>query len=155
MIGWLFIIALAVFVVDIVIKQAIEERIQLSEERKIFGGAVLIRKVYNKGAMLNLLHKYPKIVKLFSAVCGFFLVLYDIIRCCRKGSWFAKVGMAFFTGGAWSNIYDRLVRGKVIDYFGFRTKWPKVTKITFNLGDLFIFLGASMVSLAEIFRWKR
>ena len=69
MIGWLFIIALAVFVVDIVIKKAIEERIQLSEERKIFGGAVLIRKVYNKGAMLNLLHKYPKIVKLFSAVC--------------------------------------------------------------------------------------
>ena len=58
--------------------------------------------------------------------------------------------MVLFTGGAWSNIFDRIVRGKVVDYLGFRTKWKKITKITYNLGDLAIFLGAFLVGLGEL-----
>ena len=42
------------------------------------------------------------------------------------------------------------MRGKVVDYLGFRTKWKKITKITYNLGDLAIFLGAFLVGLGEL-----
>lgn len=150
MIVWLQIGTLCIFAADILLKQAVEEKISPGEEREILGGVVIIRKVYNKGAVLRLLEKYPKVVKTASSVCGMLMLFYDGVLWSRKGRWLHKAGMVLFTGGAWSNIFDRIVRGKVVDYLGFRTKWKKITKITYNLGDLAIFLGAFLVGLGEL-----
>lgn len=150
MIVWLLIGTLCIFAADILLKQAVEEKISPGEEREILGGAVIIRKVYNKGAVLRLLEKYPKVVKTASSVRGMLMLFYDGVLWSRKGRWLHKAGMVLFTGGAWSNIFDRIVRGKVVDYLGFRTKWKKITKITYNLGDLAIFLGAFLVGLGEL-----
>ena len=54
-----------------------------------------------------------------------------------------------FTGGAFSNIFDRFLRGKVIDYIGFQTRWPRLTRITYNLGDFAIFAGTVLVTAAR------
>ena len=46
-----------------------------------------------------------------------------------------KAGLSLMTAGAWSNTFDRWIRGYVIDYVGFKTKWEKITRITYNLGE--------------------
>ncbi len=53
-----------------------------------------------------------------------------------------KLGLSFVVGGAFSNVYDRLVRRYVVDYFSFNVKWERLRRIVFNISDLFIFLGS-------------
>ena len=55
--------------------------------------------------------------------------------------------------GAISNIFDRMTRGFVVDYLHFDAKFLK--KIIFNLGDVYIFLGAVMGALAVAFSRNR
>ena len=59
------------------------------------------------------------------------------------------------TAGAWSNTFDRWVRGYVIDYLGVQTKWKKVTAITCNLAALLIGAGSILVMLSSLFGSKR
>lgn len=50
-------------------------------------------------------------------------------------------------GGALSNLYDRVVRGYVVDYF--TIEWKFLKKVVFNLGDMFVFLGSAVFVLAQ------
>ena len=59
-----------------------------------------------------------------------------------------KIGACLVLGGGISNLYDRLKRGYVVDYFSIRFK--KLKKIVFNLGDICIFLGAGILLAAQI-----
>lgn len=150
MTSWIFIgIAALVFGLDVVLKQWVEEHFYLGEARELAGGRFILRKVYNKGAMLNLLQDYPQILKRISAVIGAASLLYDAVLLKKRRHVMRKTGMMLFTGGAFSNIFDRLVRGKVIDYIGFRTRWKKLTAITYNLGDFAIFAGTLLVMLSS------
>ena len=147
-------IALCLFAIDMVLKYAIEERLEEKEERPILGGKVLIRRVHNEGACLNVFQKYPDKVMWSSVVLGILLLIYDGALLLRRGHFLEKFAMMLFTGGAFSNIADRVVRGYVVDYIGFKTKWPKLTRITYNIGDFGIFTGAILICLTEIFRGK-
>lgn len=142
-------IAGLVFGLDVIVKQGIEETFYPGEERPLNAGKVLLRKQYNKGAMFNLLESRPDILKRISALLGSAALLCDI-RLLRKPRHFVeKAGMMLFTGGAFSNIFDRFLRGKVIDYIGFQTRWPRLTKLTYNLGDFAIFAGMTLVSVSR------
>ena len=110
---------------------------------------MLLRKVYNKGAMLNLLESRPDILKWISALLGAATLLYDALLLRKPRRFVKKTGMMLFTGGAFSNIFDRFLRGRVIDYIGFQTRWQKLTEITYNLGDFAIFAGTALVSLSR------
>lgn len=53
-----------------------------------------------------------------------------------------KTGLSILLGGAYSNTYDRLVRGYVVDYFGFQVKNERLRNIVFNISDFCIMIGA-------------
>ncbi len=144
--------AVLVFALDVVLKQGIEETFRLGEERKVAGGKIRIRKIYNKGAAMHFLENRPDILKKISAVTGMAVLLYDGILLARPRRYLEKAGMMLFTGGAFSNIFDRFVRGRVIDYIGFQTRWPKLTAVTYNLGDFALFAGAGLRALLLMFR---
>lgn len=133
--------AVLVFCLDIILKQGVEELLWPEEERELADGRLFLRKVYNRGAVLNFMERRPDILRRISAVLGSATLLYDAILLCRPGRFLEKTGMMLFTGGAFSNIFDRFARGKVIDYIGFQTKWPKLTAVTYNLGDFALFTG--------------
>ena len=135
---------------DMGIKQYIEDTFDRREERKCIVPGLVLRKVYNRGFLLSTLEKYPKIVQGASAVTGVVILFYDLLLFLKKGKWLEKTGMIFLTAGAASNIYDRLVRKKVIDYIGFQSKNKFLSSLTANLADFYVIIGAVLVGIGRI-----
>jgi len=138
-------IAALLFAADVVIKQHIEDHFEKGEKQAVFDQKAELRKVHNYGFAMNLFEKKPNIVKICSIIGGVTLAFYSISLFLKKGRMFEKLGSALALGGAFSNMYDRIVRGYVVDYIGFMTKWKKLRKMTFNLGDFGIIIGAFLI----------
>lgn len=151
----MFICVPLLFLIDFLLKESVEANIKQGEERRILKGKVLLRKVYNEGMAFNTLDQYPAFVRWSSTITGGFFGIYYVLQLLKKGNYMKKLAMTFFIGGALSNIYDRIVRKKVVDYFGFETKWKKIRNITFNLGDFFIFAGTFLYIVTAVFRRKK
>ena len=138
--------------VDMGIKQYIEENFEEEEERETILDGVVLRKVYNKGFCFNTLDKRPDLVRKTSGILCASLAVYDAWLFLSKGRWLRKFGMIFLTAGAISNTYDRLIRGKVIDYIGIQWKNSRLRRLTANLADVYVVIGAVVTSVAKIFR---
>ena len=143
----------ALVLLDQMIKTYVENHVVKGSEKKLLKGKISIRKVYNKGMCLNLFEKHPDMVRILSVIVTVFLTLYTV-----GSAYFQKrrvaenVGLGLMTAGAWSNTIDRCFRKYVVDYFGFEAKKDKIRRITYNLGDMFIFAGAILTVLASIFQ---
>lgn len=140
---------------DMGIKQYIEDTFKEGEERTTVYDKVVLRKVYNQGFAFNLMDKYPAIIKWSSIGSAVWLLLYDLLIFFDKGKRFLKFGLTFVSAGAISNIYDRLIRGKVIDYIGVKSKSSYLSKLTANLADLYIVIGMFFVFVSQMVRKKR
>ncbi len=151
-----FILVTAILaLLDLWCKSYVEKHVSKGEEQLLLKEKVAVRKVYNKGMALNAGDKHPEVVRNLSGVIAGLLAVYSVYEWTKGGCIWKKLGAAFAFSGAISNTYDRFVRKHVVDYFGFRTKWKKLNRITFNLGDMFIFLGSAILLIAELFGNKK
>ena len=57
----------------------------------------------------------------------------------KKSTLNARYGVAFLLGGAIGNLIDRIVLGKVVDFFDFII-WP-----IFNIADIAICIGVGLI----------
>ncbi|SFR58126.1 signal peptidase II [Anaeromicropila populeti] len=150
------IIAGLIFISDILLKNQIEKQWKDSEERTYFKGKLKVTKQYNKGACLNLMEDYPKAVLVVSGILLGAVLMGFALLLPKKRNYFLKTGLAMLVGGAGSNVYDRAVRGYVVDYLTL-PKVKMLKKIVFNIGDFFIFLGSILAALVSAFgkesRW--
>ena len=142
---WFLSLFLALTTVDMGTKQHIEDTWKKGEERETILPGIVCRKVYNKGFFMNFMDQNPKVIKGVSAVLAALIALADYLLLQEKGRWMEKLGMVFVSAGAFSNIFDRLVRGKVIDYFGVKCKNKKISRITANLADVYIVIGSTFL----------
>lgn len=132
---------------DMGAKQYIEDTFRPGMEKETLIDGLVLRKVYNQGFLLNTLEGSPRLVKSVSAAAGLGVAVYDAWLYFRKGHRIKKLGMVFLSAGAFSNIYDRLVRGKVIDYLGIKCKSKRISRLTANLADIYVVLGALMAGI--------
>lgn len=144
--GGLFLLLVCI---DMGVKQYIEDTFENREERETVIDKVVLRKVYNRGFFMNTLEKRPEVIKSSSIVIGIGIMIYNICLFPEKGRWLHKLGMVLISAGAVSNIFDRLVRGKVIDYIGLKSKYKRLSVITANLADLYIVIGAVITGLSK------
>lgn len=135
---------------DVLLKERVEEELNPGEERKLPGGKVIIRKVYNRGFLLNLFDGRPAIVRGMSLFAGGGVLLWDCLTFARKRNYVRKLGITFVSAGAASNLFDRLARGKVVDYIGLQTEKKFLRNITGNLGDLYLACGSALVMAGEL-----
>lgn len=140
--------SLSLSLIDQYVKEQVEERFCTGDEKKIAGSRIVWRRVENRGFALNLLDARPELVQKSSLAAVLLSGAYSGAVFLRKGHFFQKTGAMLLLGGALSNLYDRIWRGYVVDYIGFRTKWKQLTEITYNLGDFFIFSGMGMFLLS-------
>jgi signal peptidase II len=91
-------------------------------------------------------HK-PGLVKMISSIMLGIIILVFSLLLAKKGNTLYKLGLSLILGGAASNVYDRIKRGYVVDYFSFKF----LKRVIFNLSDLFIFIGAVLISVVSLF----
>ena len=144
--GWLI---GALTALDLGMKHEIEgqEDDTFPRELPCMKGWIKIHKNHNGGFPFGVLKERPDLVKgipimVVSAVAGALGILMT-----HKGRNMEKAGLAIVLGGALSNLYDRVIRGYVVDYF--TIEWKGLKKVVFNLGDMFVFLGSILFALAQ------
>lgn len=154
------------FGIDMAVKQYIEENIGDAEEKNFCGSRIVIRKIYNKGFAFSSMEDEPEKVKKVSIWTTIVIFIMTALESFRKGHRFQKLAFVLVSAGAASNTYDRVVRGKVIDYIGYRglKKQKKVRGkcketgrdflegITANLADVYIFFGAVIIWMRKMIR---
>jgi len=147
-------IATIVFVADFIIKDYIDRNKKENTPELILKDKVIVQKVYNKGMMFNLGEEKTELVTgltviiFLTSLAGFIYLLF------KKGHGALKLGTSLVIGGAASNLYDRLMKQKVVDYFSFNTKVKKIRQIVFNLSDWFIFIGVVIIFISKLKKIK-
>lgn len=122
-------------------------------------GRIMIYKHHNPGFSFGFLkgRKAVKTVPMYltSALWGVWFYLMG-----KRGRLLEKLAVTLTLSGGLSNLYDRLKRGYVVDYINVR--WKKLGKVIFNLGDVYILLGAVLMAAVglcdtgeEIWRGKQ
>lgn len=135
--------------IDLLAKQYVEETMLEGEEREIPGKKIILRKVYNRGFLLNTLEEHPNIVKAVSIAAGAGFLLYDGYLFTRKGNRLEKLGVILAGAGGASNLLDRLFRGRVVDYIGIKSRSSFLSRLTANLGDFYLVIGAVIVMVSQ------
>ena len=143
---WTLQMAAVLFAVDMIVKQYVEDTLDAGTQKDLGDTGLVLRKIYNEGFMLNFLDQYPKVVKNVTIASGVSVLAEDICWFSRKGHWTEKAGMTLVSAGAASNIFDRLVRGRVVDYIGWKSGPGRLADVTANLGDTY--LAAGMLVMA-------
>lgn len=136
-----------VFVADLLIKNKIETSKTLP--RTICGGRLRLQRYHNKGAMLNLGEKAPKLMVFISVLLTLFVLGIFVMSFTTHGNNLLRVGLSLLLGGAFNNTYDRLKRKYVVDYVSFQVKWKWFARIVFNISDFAIMAGALLICLGS------
>ena len=145
-------IAVVVFVSDQATKAMVESSIPEHSVVPIFPGLFNLTHTRNAGAAFGLFSDSPAPWKtaLLVAVSGaLLLAVLGIVWRSRHLQWETSVGLALISGGALSNLFDRIRFGRVVDFLDvyFRTyHWW-----TFNLADSAIVVGAGFLVFQVIF----
>ncbi len=144
------IISAVIFFSELKIKNHIDDNPKQNKE--LCNGHVIITKLHNKGIMLGKLSSKPCLMKVLITLALVVVFIFYIPILFIKGHLPAKLGLGMFLGGASSNFYDHFKRGYVVDYI--KVPHGPIKRIVFNLADLFIAIGAVIVSIHTLFSSK-
>lgn len=138
------------FGLDFLIKNYIERQEDSSFPTPFLNGNITLYKSHNRGMVMGILSHCPKAVTWIPAFVTMVMFLFYLPFYFRKGHYLIKISGVLTIAGAFNNLYDRLFRGYVVDYFSLPVK--RIKHIIFNLSDMFIFLGALLLLIGTIFR---
>lgn len=144
------ILAAGIFVLDLLLKNQIESRLEEGEVKPLCKGRLLLKKYHNKGAFLDLGAKKQGMIAGLSLLLTLFMTVVFLSTFTFRGNTALKAGLAFLLGGAYSNTYDRLVRKYVVDYASFPVKNPRISRIVFNISDFCILIGAVLITVSQL-----
>ena len=160
----LFIIGFMV-VLDQVSKYIIKNNLDLYKPKQIFGSFFRLTYIENEGAAFGVQLGSPKLFLVLSIIAAI-LVFYYLFRM-RDKNWLLQLAMSFIAAGAIGNLSDRILHGKVVDFFDIEffdisipsfnlfgwtlsgysmTRWP-----IFNVADIAITCGMIIILSYLIF----
>lgn len=133
------------FLTDQFLKSQVEKD-KIESGKQYFGDLITIKKSVNKGLIMNNLEERPRwVLSWVSAMFGMTTYIY-LLTLGKKHRKVKRLGLALMVGAAASNLYDRIKKGGVTDYFVIKG----IPKIIFNLSDIVIILGAVISVVGEI-----
>ncbi len=145
---WL--LALCIFVLDWVTKQAVESSLVYGEEIPLLPFFDLTLR-YNTGAAFSFLAGAGGWQRWFFSLIAFAVVTgisWRLIKIGRENPWEA-LSLTCILGGAVGNLYDRLVYGHVVDFIQFH--WQQAWYFpAFNVADSAITLGVILMLLETL-----
>ena len=141
------ILVIFIFTLEYFIKRHMDQVRTLQQQRPLAGGRLVLKKYYNTGAAGNAFKRHPGYVRCIHTAALLFVAAAMVYTLPKKGAGAVKTGLAFLAGGGLSNLYDRLRKGYVVDYFSFKSRFPRLQRIVFNLSDWCIFVGSVLVAV--------
>jgi signal peptidase II len=145
-------IALVVVLLDRWTKHIVAQRISLYSHIQVIPGFFRLTHTENTGAAFSLFADSPAPWKtgLLIAFSVIALLVVSLLLWKNHHAHVATgIGLALIMGGAVGNLWDRLARGRVVDFLLFyynRYQWP-----VFNLADSAIVIGAGLLVLEILF----
>jgi len=145
-------LALAAFLfgADGMCKEIVERTQPDGEVTRIFGGRLLLRKHHNTGAMFGIGAARQQTTALLSLAFMTFMLGVFVATLGTRGNHLLKSGLSLILGGAFSNTYDRLARGYVVDYLSLPVRNARIRRLVFNLSDVAIIVGSCLLVLSQI-----
>jgi signal peptidase II len=145
-------VALIVVLLDRWTKHVVAHRIALYSQIQVIPGFFRLTHTENTGAAFSLFADSitPWKTALLIAFSGIALVVVSILLWKNHHAHVVTgIGLSLIMGGAVGNLWDRLARGRVVDFLLFyvrRYQWP-----VFNLADSAIVIGAGLLILEILF----
>lgn len=134
---WLFVLPLAVVILDQFSKYIVAENMALGESIPIIEEVFHLTYILNPGAAFGMFaHNRLFFIAIAVIVIG---IIIWARREILASPWEVKAGCGLFLGGAIGNLIDRARQGLVIDFFDFRI-WP-----VFNIADIAICIGVGLI----------
>ena len=134
---WLFVLPLAVVILDQFSKYIVVENMALGESIPIIEEVFHLTYILNPGAAFGMFaHNRLFFIAIAVIVIG---IIIWARREILASPWEVKAGCGLFLGGAIGNLIDRAGQGLVIDFFDFRI-WP-----VFNIADIAICIGVGLI----------
>jgi len=149
-------IALIVVLLDRWSKHVVAQRIALYSHIQIIPGFFQLTHTENTGAAFSLFadSAAPWKTGLLIAFSVIALLVVSVLLWKNNHAHIATgVGLSLIMGGALGNLWDRIARGRVVDFLLFyvkRYQWP-----VFNLADSAIVVGAGLLMLEILFAKSR
>jgi signal peptidase II len=146
------VIALVVVVLDRWSKHVVAQRIRLYSHIQIIPGLFRLTHTENTGAAFSLFADSPAHWKtgMLIGFSGIALVVVSVLLWKNeRAHTVTGIGLSLILGGAVGNLWDRLARGRVVDFLLFYYKqyqWP-----VFNLADSAIVVGAGLLVVEILF----
>ena len=139
---------------DQVSKRVASAHLADSPSRSFLGDAVRLQYAENRGGFLSLGADLPEWARtaIFSVGTAIALVAYVISALTLPLDRVAAVGLCLLFAGGLSNLTDRLLHGRVIDFLNIGVG-PLRTGI-FNIADVAVMLGAAVL-ISAYFRTTR
>lgn len=102
---------------------------------------------HNYGSAANFGAGNPKRVRVLSIILTAVVSVLFVASLTRTGKHLLKTGLAFVLGGAFSNTYDRIKHGYVIDYVKIPIGHGFFSRLRWNIADFAIIIGALLVAI--------
>lgn len=129
------------FLIDQYTKEKAIKYLGKSERIEKLNGLINFHLVYNEGAFLGFLKRHKKLLMTVNIVSLIVLIGLISLLTIGRGVMLLKIATSLMLGGALGNIYDRVKRKRVIDFFAFKIK----PNLYFNLADMFVFIGGALL----------
>lgn len=136
-----------IFALELILKGEAEEKGVEGQRKLICKEKLYVTKFHNHGAFLGLGEKKPELLLGISIGISIICTMLFLMTLGRKGKGLLKFSLGLLLGGAYSNVYDRMKRRYVVDYFGFNVKNDKIRNIVFNISDFCIMIGAAVAAI--------
>ena len=131
-----WIVATLIFFADFFVKSQLRSQFPF-RSTPVIKNIFHITLVFNRGAAFGIFQKSSTF--LIYAGIAFILIFFILIKKEKEKSRLFLISSGLIIGGAFSNLWDRLYLGYVVDYLDFRI-WP-----VFNISDACITIGAGLL----------
>ena len=143
-------IAVIVVLLDRWSKHLVATHVRLYSHIQVIPGFLRITHTENTGAAFSLFADSPAPWKTWMLIAFSAIALIVVILLLWKNHHVATgIGLSLIMGGALGNLWDRLARGKVVDFLLVYVKqyqWP-----VFNVADSAIVIGACLLVIEILF----
>ena len=141
-----------VLILDQLTKQVIRNNLELYDSIQVIGKNILITYVENPGIAFGINIEGGSLLFMIASLLATALIFLYLWRW-RNGTLFIRISLALILGGAFGNLTDRFLYGKVVDFIQVGAAgwyWP-----IFNVADSAVTIGMILFLYLSFFRQNK